>query len=687
MSLTKTLRTIAFLCCCSLAANSLLAQYDPPTTLKDRIAAYERNPGFQETDTTYINLVEELGRTLRYYNNDSTLLLANKTLQLSKKADFKLGLSRGHLLLGDYYSDTGNPDESIKNYQIAQEIATEVGDDYLILRCFNNKSAEYEYQGDYAKAMEGYLSAIELAKETGQNLMLSILYENMANLYASQKDYKHSLELFKRVKRINETLNDSRAEAETSSNLASLYADMGKLDYAMFNINRSIATFEKQNIIDWLAYAYEIKGKIYLKEKKYQWALYWYKQSELLHAKINDDRGKIDLLNGMAEAYLGQGDESVSQAYALEAYEISKRINFLEGIKICAKTLYQISKNQSNHEQALQYHELYQQLYDTLSRNENRRSLTIMETTNRFEKQKQTLIEENEKALARQRRYIIIALISLLVISGIAIFVYRNKNIQHKLVVQLNHKKTILERRESELKENNDTKTKLFSIIGHDLRGPIGALEGLLKLFGNGEMSKKEMLEFIPKLKEDIGHISFTLNNLLSWGHTQLKGSATNPTVVSLDNLVKENINLLSEIAVNKSIRIVNEINDPIMSWSDANQIDVVVRNLISNALKFTPENGVVTIGAIERSKHWEIMVRDTGVGMDSDKVSMLFDENANITTFGTNNEKGTGLGLSLCKEMLEKNNGKIWVESTPRKGSCFYFTVPKASEKYNKAS
>lgn len=664
-----------------------IAQYDPPTTLKDRVARYRTTSGFQPTDTTYINLLEELGRTLRYYDSDSTFLLAKEVLEFSKKARFKTGVSRAHLLLGDYYSDTGNPEKAIAYYEEAYHTAEVLGDNYLMLRCLNNISAEYEYRGDYARAMEGYLKGLDLAKSSGEQLMLSILYENLANLYASQKDYEQALELYKKVKKINEHLKDSRAEAETSSNLASLYADMGQLDYAMFYVNRSIATFEQQKVIDWLAYAYEIKGKVYLKEKKFRWALYWYRQSELLHAKISDDRGKIDLLNGMAEAYLGQNEDDISRSYALEAFEISKRISFLEGMKNCAHTLYQVHKNKLDYPQALQYHELYQGLYDTLSRNENRKSLTILQTTNKFEKQRQALIDQNNKALAQQQRIVILALVSLLIISVIAFIFYRGKKIQNKLVVELNRKTTILEAHEAELKENNDTKTKLFSIIGHDLRGPIGALQELLKLFGNGDMTKKEMLDFIPKLKEDIGHISFTLNNLLSWGHTQLKGSVVNPSVVNLESLVTENINLLAEIAESKSIRVINEIKEPVHIWSDSNQIDVVVRNLISNALKFTPENGMITIKALERTNHWEIAIRDNGIGMEPETVSRLFDDHSNISTYGTNNEKGTGLGLSLCKEMLEKNNGKIWVESSLRKGSCFYFTLPKAGEKFSKAS
>jgi signal transduction histidine kinase len=264
--------------------------------------------------------------------------------------------------------------------------------------------------------------------------------------------------------------------------------------------------------------------------------------------------------------------------------------------------------------------------------------------------------------------------------------VLRSKRLQKRLTAELQANQEILEKRKEELQANNETKTKLFSIIGHDLRGPIGALQGLLKLFKDGEVSREEFLSFIPKLRADVDHIYFTLNNLLSWGHTQLNGSVTKPSVVTFDHIVEENINLLTEIAEQKSIRIVNKIEANIHVWSDPNQIDIVVRNLISNALKFTPENGMVTVEAVEREENWEIAIRDTGVGMDRITLGKLFQEKTNHSTYGTNNEKGTGLGLSLCKEMVEKNNGKIWADSMLRKGSSFYFTLPKARQELGKA-
>ena len=128
---------------------------------------------------------------------------------------------------------------------------------------------------------------------------------------------------------------------------------------------------------------------------------------------------------------------------------------------------------------------------------------------------------------------------------------------------------------------------------------------------------------------------------------------------------------------------MINRISDNTIIWSDVNQIDIVIRNLISNALKFTPEHGMVTIDAQEGKDHWEISVRDSGIGMDLVTQDKLFNANSNHTTYGTNNEKGTGLGLSLCKEMVEKNNGKIWVESALRIGTCFFFTIPKSQKDY----
>ena len=649
----------------------------------EQIEKMRTQPGFTETDTVFIDLLNDLARDLRFYKSDSLRHLSEQALEYSKAAPYALGESRALLSLGNYYSDKGTHDKGILYFENALSLSEEIKNSELSLRAKNNLAGEYDYKGDYAKALTGYLEGIDMAKAYGDSLMLSIMNENIAQLYVSQKDYDQALEFYKKVKRINQKLGDAINSAETMSNMASLYADMGELEYAMYNVNSSIMAFEKHGILDWLAYAYEIKGKTYLKQDNFKWAMYWYKQSEMLHNDLEDDRGKIDLLNGMAEAYLGLKKDSISEQYALNAFAVSDKIQFKEGIQKCAKTLYKVNKNKKDFATALVYHEQYQRLSDTLSRNENKKSLTMLKTKVEHERQKAELIEENRKQLAEQRNYVKTAIAILLLFIVVTVLVRRNEKIQKHLFKELKVKTANLEEQEHELREINCTKDKLFSIIGHDLRGPIGAFQGLLKLFKDGEIGQSEFMEYIPKLRHDIDHISFTLNNLLTWGHTQMHGAVTNPTVVSLGSVVKDNIHLLSEIAENKSIKLASQIATNTMVWSDSDQIDIVVRNLISNALKFTPENGMVTVSAQEKDQNWQVSVRDTGIGMDEKTVQKVFAVNANHTTYGTNNEKGTGLGLSLCREMVEKNGGTIWVESLLRKGSTFHFTVPKAKKSY----
>ncbi|RKN80874.1 tetratricopeptide repeat-containing sensor histidine kinase [Ulvibacterium marinum] len=662
------------------------AQSTKRSDLEDQINTIRSQSNFNPQDTTYINLLNSLGAELRFYNLDSLLILSKEALVHSESAEYQKGESMSLLGIAEYYSDRGDHTEGISHYTKALVLAKELNNPNLILRLQNNLAGEFGYLGDYAKALSGYLESIEIAKRVDDQLMLSILNENIANLYATQKDYKQALDFYEIVKKINQGIGNEVTSAETMSNMASVYADMGKLDYAMFNINSSITVFEKHDIRDWLAFAFEVKGKTYLKQEKYKWALYWYNQAEMLHKKLDDDRGEIDLLNGMAEAHLGLKNDSISQHYALRAYKISTKINFKEGTQKCAGTLYKINKNKQDFATALKYHEVYQSLSDTLSRNENKKGLTMLKTKVEHEKQKMALVRENEMALATQRNYVNAALAILLVFVVVTFLVHRGEKIQKKLNKRLQIKAEELEQNDLELREINETKDKLFSIIAHDLRGPIGAFQGLLKLFKEKEIDQTEFLNFIPKLRTDIDHIAFTLNNLLSWGKSQMNGATTKPRIIPLENIVEENINLLSEIATNKSIKITSQLTPNTMAWSDANQIDIVIRNLISNALKFTPKDGMITLKAIEKNKHWEISVRDTGVGMDRETQEKIFDDNSNITTYGTDNEKGTGLGLSLCKEMVEKNGGTIWVESYLRKGSTFFFTVPKASKEYQKA-
>jgi len=491
----------------------LFSQRSSKDSLSFVISKHRKEVQNLSSDTTYINTLIRLGGTLRFIKTDSLLSLSEEALDLSKRGNYTLGISKAMNNIGDHFSDNGNTIRAITYYQHALKLADSLQNVKLSTALLNDLATEYSYTGNYAKALESYLLAIDKAIAISDNEMLSILNENIANLYAAQKEYEQALDFYRIVKQLNKEIGDEIFSAETMGNVASIHADMGNFEYAMYNVNQSITIFEKNKIYDWLAYVYGVKGEIYLKQNKFKWALYWFDQSNILHENLQDERGKIDLLKGMAKAHLGLQNYDIANTYALEGFEVSKKIKSLEGQMNCAEVLYQLNKNNQDFESALDYHETFQKISDSLSRDENKRSLTLLKTKLNYDQQKKELIAENEKTLAKQQNYIIASIIILLILLGTTIPLYLNQKKQKKLNKLLKSKTQNLRDREKELNEINKTKDKLFSIIGHDLRGPIGALQGILKLYSSGDVAKEDFIGFVPKLKTDVDHILFTLNN------------------------------------------------------------------------------------------------------------------------------------------------------------------------------
>lgn len=254
-----------------------------------------------------------------------------------------------------------------------------------------------------------------------------------------------------------------------------------------------------------------------------------------------------------------------------------------------------------------------------------------------------------------------------------------------KLAQEITERKTAeakLQDSEKELLEANASKDKFFSIIAHDLKNPLAGLKGLTGML-NSNMSgfdTDELQEVIMEMDVSARHVYKLLEDLLNWSRSQTGKIKFNPDVVDLKIICDSNIYLLNTNAEAKNIDLHSEIGNSIYAFADANMITTVVRNLISNAVKFTPINGEIVVRAHDAESFIEISVNDNGVGMSNETLNKLFRIDENVTTLGTNQEKGTGLGLILCKEFVEQNSGRIWAESEEGSGSSFKFTLPKTN-------
>ena len=663
------------------------AQHIQLDSLQNLIKSYSNLPLEKRQDTVYINIINQYSLSNYYINKDSIYFYANKSLALSKAINYSKGEIEALINIAFYESELGRHTNAILIAKTALEKAEEIGSLYYLLICYSNIATFYEYNGDIQNSVEYSLRAIYLAKnqenKTNQEISyLSLIYENLGITYGLQREYQKALEFLDKAQTINIQTNNKLAQAETMSNMASFQLKTKEYEKGLENINASIPIFEQKGQNDWLAYALKVKGQLYVETKDYEAALNIFMRSLSLYETIEDKREKISLLNGIALTYLGINEYDLAKHYAQQALTSAQQLNSYEDLKECSKTLYLLHKKLGEFEQALMYHQDFKRYNDSIFNLENSKSIAANEAQLDFIAKENQLILKNEKKLNKHRLWIYLYSFGGMVLLTVLFFIQRSRKLERKLNSLLANKNFDLKKRERELQELNETKNKFFSIIAHDLRAPIASLNGLIDLLKDNQINAKDFMQFAPQLSEQVKSISFTLNNLLIWGQAQMKGSKSTPERCDLGKLAQQNIQLLSEQAQKKQISIQQRIEPKSIVYVDKEQINLVFRNIINNAIKFTENNGKIYIQAKEKSNEFQIEISDNGVGMDPEFINNLSsDKTAFNTTYGTQNEKGTGLGLNLCKEMIVKNRGKLWIKSELGRGSTFYFTLPKDME------
>jgi len=266
----------------------------------------------------------------------------------------------------------------------------------------------------------------------------------------------------------------------------------------------------------------------------------------------------------------------------------------------------------------------------------------------------------------------------------------KHKEIEEAFLA-LSDKNLEIEIQKQQLQELNATKDKFFSILAHDLINPFNAMLGLSDLMINQDSvnANQELKLYVELLNQTIKQTHSLLENLLEWSRTQTGRIKYTPKTIALKQIVLDNIELNNLKFKEKDISVDVSIDNSILVTVDPNMLSTILRNLISNAIKFTPKNGTVSFRVsnfvnenekeVADPKFVLFSICDNGIGISKENQKKIFKIEENFTTYGTNNEKGTGLGLILCKDFVEMNGGKIWVESDEGKGTKFHFTIPKA--------
>lgn len=252
-------------------------------------------------------------------------------------------------------------------------------------------------------------------------------------------------------------------------------------------------------------------------------------------------------------------------------------------------------------------------------------------------------------------------------------------------ITSQNENQNKLQQQAEELRKTNSLKDKLFTIISHDLKGPILGVRELIKLTNDGVISRDEFFDILPEVNRNMDSVSVLLENLLAWTSSQLKGEMIEKSVFNLESLIQQQFSLFEKTASQKGIRLKMEKFGESEVYADKNMIDLTIRNLISNAMKFSGANDVISVVLKEKESEVYIKVKDTGAGIDPENLQKLRNKES-ITTLGKNKESGTGLGLLLVQEYIAKNGGKLYIQSILNEGSDFSFYLPKFSANQSKA-
>lgn len=582
------------------------------------------------------------------------------------------------------------------NYQFrALKIQQALKNDKETGAILSSVSKIYARKHLYAKALDFQYQALEIRRSIKDQREISRSLDAIGNLYLRSHNYNKALETFEESLNISQQLQDKRGIAIAWHDQARVYTELQKYETAKelyldaLRLKRSIG-FRKEEIMSLRGL-----GKVFLQQKKYDKAQKYFNDALELSQQLKANREEVQTLNDLGNFYLQKEEPKMALEFHQKA--LNKALEQAEGFMVMET--YQYLSNTylklNNDANFARFYRLHRQMADSLGGNRDPvAEIKAMQEHYEVEKKAKALeIRNRELALLKKQNelqahkikrdgqieaLLIVALLLVIIVSAV---LYNNYTFKNKSNQKLQALNTQLETSQEELHLSNSMKDRLFSVIAHDLRSPLNTISGFLNLMQlqKDAMTPEEIEVLTSQMIKSVKNTLDLLDNLLHWSRSQMDLMKMNVQPIDLNELVDDTFNLLALNAQSKNIELVKNTQENCQVMVDAHMIDIVIRNLVSNAIKFTTE-GSVTVHCQETSDHQiEVTVQDTGVGIAPEDAQKLFKVDSHYTTEGTNREKGTGLGLLLCKELIEKNEGQIWVESNPGEGSAFKFNLPKA--------
>jgi two-component system, sensor histidine kinase and response regulator len=552
----------------------------------------------------------------------------------------------------------------------------------------NSKGAVLWGLGNYSEAIESYIDASAYFEQLGMTKFLSLAMSNIGLIYESWGQKEDALFYFKRAVTLAREAEDPSATGYALNNMGSFMRSAEQYDSALYYFQLSLEEYAEDNIGGiWLNL--NGFGKTYAKIKAYDKSLDYFFKALQLAEETNSDYRRALAKQSISSTMADKGDYKNALQFANESNAVAEKYGYKEIVKDNYLNISRVYSLQNNYQKAYETYQRYSEVKDSLFSDEKFRQITLMKEQFEAEKKenenellrRDSLLRDQDLQRARLEQYgLIILLIAMLTFGGY--FVVTNRKIKgiNKVLtgknLEITRQKEELALQAEALRKSNEIKNLMFSIVSHDLRGPIVNLGGLVGLISNRSISKEEFQKLLPTVLNNIGSLTALTDNLLYWARSQMEGIKAVPQRFDIKEHLGPKMQLYERAALEKGIICIDNLEPATMVYADPYMVELVVRNLISNAIKFCNSGDTITTSSKEANGFVEITVKDTGQGIPPEYMERIFND-IQFTTLGTKNEKGVGLGLMMSKHFVEVIGGKIWVESIFKKGSSFHFTIP----------
>ncbi|MCU4156186.1 hypothetical protein J1N10_09360 [Carboxylicivirga sp. A043] len=578
---------------------------------------------------------------------DSLLQLAVNEMRAS---NCKRGLGEALFFVGVRAIDENDVEELHSVFNEAAKCFKATNYDLGVIYAFSRLANYYSKTDNFELANKYNQQLLNLVDKSTDRNLKEMVYLNVANFYTEQAQADEALEYYKMLEESINISNNTRRLKPLYNNLGVIYIYKHDWANAKKYINKSLAIKQQEKDSLGMFASYQNLFRISIKTQQMQ-------DAEFYHTIMSDWLTKLKI----------PSEQILSFKFNTTDYYI------LKGEREQAQAaLYDFSSDKDSISNAV-FSEQLLEIEEAFEIERRDQTIKLM--------QQEDELQQAELKSLKVIVFFVIAFIVVLLINGFYMKRHWNKLIRADEKLKLKQGELIALNKK--LEQSSQSKDRILSIIGHDLRGPVGGLKELVELYMElPELEPQDVTNLLQSARVSSSSTYYLLENLLTWANSQRGEISYSPQTTPIYPVVKQTVQLLEQSINNKNVDFIIDVQKSLSLKVDVNMFRTVIRNLVSNAIRYTPENSLVSIAATISDHEVRFTVIDKGTGITADKLNQLFDKKETYYIGSDISKKGTGLGLILCKEFVELHGGKIWVNSHQEVGTQVCFSIPTVSTK-----